>query len=552
MTKITHLKSRKYLNLLVSLIAASWLTALAWLLSIPADPKNAVLMGLSPARLVLAGFGLLMTAAAVFLLFMLRRRQELVERFAAALCHVPVFVGEYVAFVLVGLLFAATFVLDDAGRLAAYTLRLRPLLLGGTINLGLFLLYPAVFDRGALSYTKDDVPQSEVQSVPVWQPPLVLAFILLLIYLAAGAYTEGIFMQAKPLPRTFQYDFGYYSNGLQAALAGESPYANLSLGTGFLYPLPSLLVVEIFAHLPVLWLRQALYLLFNLALMCAMLWGVARHYRLSLRQVWWWFPLVLGFAPTLEMLHAGQINMITEFGLFLLFIWEASRPAWAGMGLALGIVTKFSPFLFLPYLLANRHWKTALAALAGVAILSGLAVLRYGWAPLVEYGRVFGSLMERLPMGKNPQSLVSKFFMQQWMNFDQAWTTHRLLTFYFALLLCLSALCAYLRRVREPFFIIAALSMMLSANIIWYHHYVFFLLPLLIWMAWKRLDPKVVAWCFGGLLVIQLDRWLLTYGLLAHIFGHLTILWLLAGQFREVVPMMKKQEISMNNSSSSN
>ncbi len=441
------------------------------------------------------------------------------------------------------MLFAASFVLGDAVHLAAYTERLRPLLLGGVLTLGLLLLYPAL-DRGALSYTHSVPPSIAPQTGPVWQPPLALAVIALLVYLAAGAYTEGVFMQAKPLPESLHYDFGYYMNGLQAALAGESPYTNLSLGTGFLYPLPSLLTVEVFAHLPVVWLRQTLYLLFNLALMGGMLWGVARHYHLTLRQVWWWFPLALGFAPTLEMLHAGQINMITEFGLFLLFIWEASRPAWGGMGLALGIVTKFSPVLFLPYLLANRRWKTALAALAGVALLSGLAVLRYGWQPLLEYGQVFQSLMERLPMGNNPQSLVSKFFMARWMNFSQAQTTHRLLTLYFALVLCLSALGAYLRRIREPFFIIAALAMMLSANIIWYHHYVFFLLPLLIWMAWKRLDPRVVAWCFGGMLIIQLDRWMLTYGLLAHVFGHLTILWLLVGQMREVVPMVKKKKIS--------
>jgi len=528
------------LTALFALIAAGWLGSLAWLVSIPGDPKNAVLFGVSAARLVLAGFGMVMAAVALFFLISLRRKPNLAERIVLILCRVPVFVGEYVLFVLVALLLAASFVLADAGGLAAYMERLRPLLLGGTVNLGLFLLYPAIFDRDTLSYTQQNPPQPEPQSLPVWQPPLALAVIALLVYLAAGAYTEGVFIQAKPLPRTLHYDFGYYMNGLQAVLAGKSPYSNLSLGTGFLYPLPSLLVVEIFAHLPVVWLRQTLYLLFNLALMGGMVWGVARHYRLSLRQVWWWFPLVLGFAPTLEMLHAGQINMITEFGLFLLFIWEASRPAWGGMGLALGIVTKFSPFLFLPYLLANRRWRTTAAALAGVAILSGLAVLRYGWQPLVEYGRVFQSLMERLPMGNNPQSLVSKFFMARWMNFSQAQTTHRLLTLYFALVLCLSALGAYLRRVREPFFIIAALSMMLSANIIWYHHYVFFLLPLLIWMAWKRLDPRVVAWCFGGLLIIQLDRWLLTYGLLVHIFGHLTILWLLAGQMREVMPMVRK------------
>jgi len=542
MTQTTQAQHKLRLTVLLALIAGGWLASLAWLVSIPGDPKNAVVFGLSNARLVLAGACLLMTAAALVILLLLHRKPGFAERIAVLLCRVPVFAGVFAAFVLAALTLGATFVLGDEWALSAYAQRVQPLLLGVTATLGLCLLYAAVFDQGALSYTKPNTRLPELRSKKVWQPPLALAVAALLVYLAAGAYTESIFMQSKPLSRTLLYDFGYYSNGLQAALAGESPYSNLSLGTGFLYPLPSLLLVEIFAHISINWLQQTLYLLFNVALLGGMTWGVARYYRLTARQVWWWFPLVLGFAPTLEMLHAGQINMITEFGLFLLFIWEASRPAWGGMGLALGIVTKFSPVLFLPYLLANRRWKTTLAALAGVALFSALAALRYGWAPLVEYGEVFQSLMERLPMGNNPQSLVSKFFMQQWMNIDQAWATHRLLTLYFALVLCLSALGAYLRREREPFFIITALAMMLSANIIWYHHYVFFLLPLLIWMGWKRLDPRVVAWCFSGMLIIQLDRWMLTYGLMAHIFGHLTILWLLAGQLRDVMPMVRNKK----------
>ena len=538
----THIKIR--LTILLALVSAGWLGALVWLLHIPGDPKNAVLLGLSATRLLLAGVILLMAAAVLAMLWKIHRSQRWAERLSAALCRVPVFVGEYVVFMLAALLLAASFILGDARDLAAYTERLRPLLLGGVLTLGLLLLYPAVFDRGVLSYTQKEIPQLESHTGPVWQPPLALALIALLVYLAAGAYTEWGFIEINPLPERLHYDFGYYMQGLAAALAGGSPYTDLSLGTGFLYPLPSLLVVEVFAHLPAAWLRQALYLLFNLALLGGMVWGVVRHYRLTLRQVWWWFPLVLGFAPTLEMLHAGQINMVTEFGLFLLFIWEASRPAWGGMGLALGIVTKFSPALLLAYLLANRRWKTAAAALGGVVLLSGLSVLRYGWQPLVEYGQVFQSLMTRLPLGENPQSLVSKLFVAGWIDSTQAQPLHSLLTLYFVLLLSLSALATYLNCVREPFFIITALAMMLSANIIWYHHYVFFLLPLLIWMAWKRLDPRVVAWCFGGMLIIQLDRWLLTTGLLAHIFGHLTILWLLVGQMRGLVTVVKEPKTS--------
>ena len=43
----------------------------------------------------------------------------------------------------------------------------------------------------------------------------------------------------------------------------------------------------------------------------------------------------------------------------------------------------------------------------------------------------------------------------------------------------------------------------------------------------------MVAWCLAGLLVIQVDREQLTYGLLIHIFGHLCLLSLLVWQLRQ-------------------
>jgi len=71
---------------------------------------------------------------------------------------------------------------------------------------------------------------------------------------------------------------------------------------------------------------------------------------------------------------------------------------------------------------------------------------------------------------------------------------------------------------------------MIAPNIMWYHHYVFALLPLFIWIAWSRFHPIVVLWCFLVLNIIQLDRWFLTHGLLAQLCVHLTILGILAWQ----------------------
>ncbi len=88
------------LTILLVLIASGWMGALVWLLRIPADPKNAVLLGLSAARLVLAAGSLVMVSAALAVLWKLRRSPDLRERASELLCRVPVFVGEYIAFIL--------------------------------------------------------------------------------------------------------------------------------------------------------------------------------------------------------------------------------------------------------------------------------------------------------------------------------------------------------------------------------------------------------------------------------------------------------------------
>jgi len=74
--------------------------------------------------------------------------------------------------------------------------------------------------------------------------------------------------------------------------------------------------------------------------------------------------------------------------------------------------------------------------------------------------------------------------------------------------------------------------MAILPNIMWYHHYVFVLLPILIWMGWKYPDFKITAWCLLGLTIIQVERYL-TFGFLAHVFVHISMLLILLGQIRQ-------------------
>jgi hypothetical protein len=110
----------------------------------------------------------------------------------------------------------------------------------------------------------------------------------------------------------------------------------------------------------------------------------------------------------------------------------------------------------------------------------------------------------------------------------------RTYTLYILFVLLLSALLAWRgKQPKEPLFIITALGMMLSPNILWYHHYVFMLLPLLVWMGWKGLNASVVTWCCIVLLIVQIDRRVPPYGLAIHVFSNITTLIVLFWQIRQ-------------------
>ncbi|MEW5940641.1 MAG: glycosyltransferase family 87 protein [Chloroflexota bacterium] len=382
-------------------------------------------------------------------------------------------------------------------------------------------------------------------------------------YLAAGAYTETKFIQIMPLPEHWMEDFGFYQRAMNNALTGHDPYGSRLIGVAYLYPPPALLVIEIFGHIQPQEIQGALFLGVNLLLMTLMIASLAVLYKLSFRQTWWWYVLCFGFAPFIELLHIGQINVVVMFGLFLLFYYEATSPAASGLGLGLAAATKVSPLFFFGYLFANRKYKVMAFALVAILLLAGAAVLRYGPQPTLDYPGVFRWLLDQQQLDSNSQSLVAKLavadtpeyqrflaklpdFLQRPVNWPFAYASlhpdalQRILTIYLLGLTGLSCLLTCLgRQDREATFIVTTFAMVLSPNIVWYHHYVFLLLPILIWIAWSKFKPTVIAWCLLGALVIQVDRYLPPYGLLIHIFGHLSLLALLVWQIRDILARRK-------------
>jgi len=379
----------------------------------------------------------------------------------------------------------------------------------------------------------------------------------LLIYLTMGINTELKQIELFPIPEHLLQDQIYYNRALNAALEHRDPYANRTIGTGYLYPPQALLIIELFSRIQPFFLRVAINSVVNMALLAFIIYGIARCYSHSIEKVWYWFVLCFGFAPFLELLHIGQINMITMFGIFMMFFWESTFPVLSGIGLSLAVITKVSPLLFTGYLVVNKRYKVITIAIFATSIFSLLSVFRYGISPLLTYPDVFEGLLRQFLLTTNSQTLAAKLAVANYPEFQQFLVklptvlsqpigsvvtvltaqyqiVQRTYTLYILLVLILSALLTLQgKQSKEPLFILTALGMMLAPNILWYHHYVFMLLPLLVWMGWRNLDAPVVIWCCIGLLIVQIDRRVPPYGLAIHIFSNITMLVILFGQIRQ-------------------
>lgn len=357
------------------------------------------------------------------------------------------------------------------------------------------------------------------------------------IYLTGAIFTLVRQVMALPFPLSIFMDFGFYEQALQRTLSGRDMYAVRSIGEAYLYPPPALLVVDVLNLIPEFYLRVAFWGALNFLMAATLVYTLARRYKLEWREAWYWFPLTLGFAPLWVTVEFGQINMLTQFGVLLMFLHETTLTG--GIGLGLAIMTKVTPLFFGAYLLATRNIRALLWTAVTLAVLAALALLRYGVEPFITYIDVFRELTNTVTVGAGGQSLIVQLLPM--LGVERLGLIQFGLTFYLLIVILLAAYITFRSGRKEPSFIVTALAMMLSPNIMWYHHYVFFLLPLLIWMGWQRRSQAVTIWCMVGMLIIQFDYFLLSYGLLVHVFGHLSILIVLVQGMSSKPVMLRTQ-----------
>ncbi|MDW8148131.1 MAG: glycosyltransferase family 87 protein [Roseiflexaceae bacterium] len=373
----------------------------------------------------------------------------------------------------------------------------------------------------------------------------------LFAYLTAGLFTQLNFLSI--INPVFLQDFNHYERALQEALSGKGPYNDFIIGSAYLYPPPALFVVEVFHIIDPFLLRASVYSALNVLLMTVMIYKLPHMYGYQIDQTWYWYILCLGFAPFLELLQVGQINMITLFGIFVFFYFTSS-PFIGSLGLSLAVITKFSPAMFLVYLFARKRWKNFIITIFVLTLLVAAGQFRYKTS-ILEYFSIIQWLTDQFVINSNSQSLVSRIFMMNYqlqskgilfMGFLTDYRAiQRIINFYIAIIIILTNLVLFSgKSSKEPAFIITGLGTTLLPNIMWYHHYVFLLLPIFVWVCWKKFDNDVVKWCLTGLFIIQIDRFHLTNGLLVHVFGHVSMIWVLHQQITEFIAAKSKIRVA--------
>ena len=370
------------------------------------------------------------------------------------------------------------------------------------------------------------IPNSS--SLPAWDSKgKLFVVIILCVYIFIGLYNDRIFANTKP-----DSDFDFYESALRKALLKNDPYDIREIGPAFIYPPPALFVIEALDFLARRFNKtSSFFLTINIILLSIMMRQTGAYFGYSLSDIWFWFPLAFFFAPFLATSRLGQINLITEFGIFLFFV--SALPLLLAFGLVLAVITKVTPIAFLVYSLVRKDIRTILLSSIVLVITVIASTLRYGYEPNLTYFDVFTQLLSMFPISQNSQSFVSKV----WMVFAlpvSPFLFQRIFVLYLGVLILSSSILSIRTRDAIPVFIVLGLSITVAPNVMWYHHYVFLLLPLFVWMAWQKLEQRLSLWIITGLLIVQIDYYFLTTGLVIHLFVHISILRVIYQQVRQL------------------
>jgi hypothetical protein len=320
----------------------------------------------------------------------------------------------------------------------------------------------------------------------------------------------GLFWPLRFVFPLLPSDLEIFLGAARELLAGGDPYQPFLIGASFVYPPTAFLL-----FMPLVGLSpQAAVLIFGSLSALAYLATLLILVRL-LRPTGG-RPQVVGnlllfclFTLLWVTLFIGQVNGLVLLGLAL-YLWGISeaRFRWLGdLGLAAVILIKMSPALLVLYPLFRRDW-TRLARLGiGLVALTLLALLWFGLQPWVAFWQIFPQLI-------HSPSNRTLFAPMEWVHFNSpllglevSW----LKTLFSLVLIGIWGWIAARGNHQSPPFAVLALgviTMTIASSLIWYHHFVFLVIPLLALIVPNRIypaHPTISSLAWVVFLCLQLD-----------------------------------------------
>jgi hypothetical protein len=354
--------------------------------------------------------------------------------------------------------------------------------------------------------------------------------VLLAAYVALGIHAQVLHLTSKPLPQFLMEDYGYYAQAYARWRAGQSPYADHTIGTAFLYPPPSLLLVAGLEALGPLAIKFAGYaslsLLALIGAIALVVQGVrenddasregamralaARAGVASDRRMYVGIALALAFAPVGWCLYLGQVNLFVMLTLAAGFFLAERRPYVAGAAIAIGASIKLTPIVLLVLMLRPRYLRVFVGFAGMLAALAIVTALVFGPSLFGEYVGTVRALKDSFPLGMNGSlSLINSLYLiagalhlptEGWQSAVQLLWTAAL-----GVVMLASAWLARDGENRHLFFAVVVLGMTVVPNVLWYHHLVFVIPALLtLWLS-PQSTPWLRAVVLGAFAIVQLD-----------------------------------------------
>ncbi|MDY0018799.1 MAG: glycosyltransferase family 87 protein [Anaerolineae bacterium] len=347
--------------------------------------------------------------------------------------------------------------------------------------------------------------------------------LFLLAYLALGAFS--LYWLAVLTPRhPIGSDFRIYYQAYMDAQAGDNPYLPYDIGTSYVYHPFALTFLSLFspgdnnqvtalrfwitagvvAWIGVVWLV--------VRLLRSDFWGKDTPFVADSRMLGGCVLLFLGFGPLWETLHTGQINTFVVVFLYLSFyLAEKRHEEAAGLFLALAIVLKTSPLIFIAYFFVFRRYRVVFSTLISLGLLTLVPLVQFLPRVIWDFVHILplmGTAIHATPYNQSVLSLV--FRLVKSLGYADWGPTliwgHKVI---FAGLLALLFGGGWLARgetkaLRFWVFTTLVALMVFFSPLVWYHHSVFLLLPLAALLLHRSRVYGVVG--LSLLSLIQLDR----------------------------------------------